>query len=170
MKKIGIESTIGFKFNLNIVYLRVKITNMILKIFRAVWFLSMLAVLGNLLYVYAGLPEAVTVYESEGTPVSINKESLFYGWLILLAIVNAMVYFFSKSLVPNEELRTWFTGLIVCINVFFVIGFSFIGLYNSTENFDFSRVGFVLNVGIGLIGLWLLSWPIFSLYRKFSSK
>ena len=39
---------------------------MALKLLKGVWFLSMLAALATLLYVYAGLPQEVVVQEGDG--------------------------------------------------------------------------------------------------------
>jgi hypothetical protein len=94
---------------------------------------------------------------------------LFYSWLAIVGAVNVLVYLFSKSLVPDEGFRIWFTGLIITLNFFLVIALSFIGLYNSSEAFDFSRAGIVLYIGIGLIAAWVVSWPIVLLVRKLSS-
>ena len=141
---------------------------MILKILRSIWFLSMLAVGANLLYVYAGLSEVVVIRELEDSSVSVNKEYLFYGWLVFVGVLNMMVYVLGKSIAPDETFRAWFVGLITTLNIFFIIAFSFIGLYNSSENFDFSRVGIVLYIGIGLVFLWLLSWPVIFIIRKIS--
>ena len=133
------------------------------------WFLSMLAVMANLLYVYAGLPEEVKVRDLETAEYSINKEVIFYSWLALIAIINALVYVFNKSIAPDEGFRAWFTGLVISMNIFFIIAFSFIGLYNSNENFDFSRIGFVLYFGVGIVCVWLTSWPVILVIRKLSS-
>lgn len=141
---------------------------MILKVFRGVWFISFLAVVANLMWVYAGLPEQVVVKELETSSYAIGREVLFYSWLAIIGIVNVMIYLFGKSVTPDEGFRTWLTGLIISLNVFLVIGLSFIGLYNSNENFDFSRVGVVLYFGVGLVGLWITSWPIVLLFRKLS--
>jgi hypothetical protein len=140
---------------------------MILKIFRGVWFISLLVVVANLMYVYAGLPEEVIIHKSEGSPYVISKEVLFYSWLALIGVVNLLVYVFGRSLAPDEGFRTWFTGLIISLNTFFIIGFSFIGLYNSHENFDFSRIDIVLYFGIALVCVWITSWPIVLLVRRF---
>lgn len=129
----------------------------------------MLAVGANLLYVYAGLSEEVVIRELEDSSVSVNKEYLFYGWLVFVGVLNMMVYVLGKSIAPDETFRAWFVGLITTLNIFFIIAFSFIGLYNSSENFDFSRVGIVLYIGIGLVFLWLLSWPVIFIIRKISS-
>ena len=47
---------------------------MTLKLFRAAWFLSVLVVLANLLYVYASLPGEVIVREPDR--LTLNRESL----------------------------------------------------------------------------------------------
>ncbi len=142
---------------------------MILKVFRGVWFISFLAVVANLMWVYAGLPEQVVIRELEVSSYAIDREALFYAWLAVVGIVNTMAFVFGKSTLSDEALRTWFTGLIITINIFLIIAFSFIGLYNSTEIFDFTRLGVVLYIGLGLVGLWITSWPIIVLYRKFLS-
>ncbi|MBL7843458.1 MAG: hypothetical protein KF846_17485 [Cyclobacteriaceae bacterium] len=142
---------------------------MILKVFRGVWFISFLAVVANLMWIYAGLPEQVVIRELEVSSYAIDRDVLFYAWLAIVGIVNTMAFVFGKSSLSDEAFRTWFTGLIITINIFLIIGFSFIGLYNSTEKFDFGRVGVVLYFGLGLIGVWITSWPLIVLYRKFSS-
>ncbi|HRJ30149.1 MAG TPA: hypothetical protein PLV21_17800 [Cyclobacteriaceae bacterium] len=142
---------------------------MILKVFRGVWFISFLAVIANLMWVYAGLPEQVVVRELEASSYAIDRDVLFYAWLAIVGIVNTMAFVFGKSASSDEAFRTWFTGLVITINIFLVIGFSFIGLYNSTEKFDFSRVGVVLYLGLGLIGVWITSWPVIVLFKKIST-
>jgi len=79
---------------------------MILKVFRGVWFLSLLAAMANLMYVYAGLPEQVVVQEEGISTTAISKETAFYVWLAVLGFVNVLVYVFNKNLVPSEEFRT----------------------------------------------------------------
>lgn len=142
---------------------------MILKVFRGVWFLSLLAAMANLMYVYAGLPEQVVVLEEGISITAISKETAFYVWLAVLGFVNVLVYVFNKNLVPSEEFRTWFTGLIICLNLFFIIAFSFIGLYNSSEGFDFSRAGIVLYISLGLVGAWIVGGAIYGLFKRFFS-
>ena len=74
---------------------------MALKVFRAVWFLSALLVLADLLYVYASLPEVVAVQEAEGAQVLLDREILFYVMLVLIAICNVLVYLISRLGVPG---------------------------------------------------------------------
>jgi hypothetical protein len=143
---------------------------MTLKLFKAVWFFSMLIVLGNLMYVYAGLPEEITLGSDGIAPVAVGKEPLFYTAMAIIALTNVMVYLFSKKLTPREDFRSWIHGLIITLNIFFVIGMSFIGLYNSAERFDFGRIGFIIYSSVGLVALWAISWPIYLVVKKIIAK
>lgn len=144
---------------------------MILKVFKAVWFLSLLGVLGNLMYVYAGLPEQVSVAEKGGaTSYVMDKEALFYSALAFIVILNLLVYLFSKSITPDEGFRAWLHGLVITLNIFFVVGFSFIGLYNSAEVYDFPRIGPIIYGSVILMVLWAIAWPVYSIGRKIFAK
>ncbi|HNC30715.1 MAG TPA: hypothetical protein PKX08_11965, partial [Cyclobacteriaceae bacterium] len=142
-----------------------------LKVFRAVWFLSLLGVFANLMYVYAGLPEQVSVAEEGGaTAYVMDKDALFYAALAFIAILNVLVYLFSKSITPDEGFRAWLHGLVITLNIFFVVAFSFIGLYNSAEVFDFTRIGSIIYGSVILVCLWAVSWPLYSLGRRLFAK
>lgn len=134
------------------------------------WFLSMIAVLANLLYVYASLPEQVSL-SSEGIEnYVIGREPFFYIAMSLIAIANVMVYLFSKKVMPQEDFRSWLHGFVITLNIFFIIGLSFISLYNSNENYDFSRIGFIIYSSVGLVLLWALAWPIYLVGKKVATK
>ncbi len=144
---------------------------MILKVFKAVWFLSLLGVLANLFYVYAGLPEQVSVAEENGaTAYVMDKEVLFYAALAFIGILNLLVYLFSKSITPDEGFRAWLHGLVITLNIFFVVGFSFIGLYNSAEHFDYTRIGPIIYGSVILVALWAIAWPVISIGRRVFAK
>jgi nitrate reductase NapE component len=143
---------------------------MIVKIFSAVRFLSMIAVFGNLLYVYASLPEQVVVLEDGLESLSISRDSLFYSAMVVIALVNVVVYLFSKRIAPSEQFRTWINGLVITLNIFFIIALSFIGVYNSSENYDYSRIGFIIYGSVGLVALWIISWPVYIVFEKLSAK
>lgn len=144
---------------------------MILKVFKAVWFLSLLGVLGNLMYVYASLPEQVSVAEEGGaTSYVMGKEALFYAALAFILVLNLLVYLFTKSITPSVSFRTWLHGLVITLNIFFVVGFSFIGLYNSAERFDYSRIGPIIYGSVILVALWAVAWPLYSVTRRIFAK
>jgi len=143
---------------------------MVLKIFKAVWFLSMLLVLVNLLYVYASLPEKVVIQVEGPSLVSVGREGFFYTVTTVVAFVNALVYIVSNIFKKDEDFRTWFHGLVITLNIFFIISLNFIALFNSGEKFDYSRIAFVIFGSIALFILWALGWPFYSLFKKISPK
>ena len=143
---------------------------MALKVLKGVWFLSMLAALVALLYVYAGLPQEVIVQEEAGAKVTISNEGFFYMVMFLMAISNGLVYAIGKVYKKNEDLRTWFYGLITTLNIFFIIGMNLISLYNSSEKYDYGRIDFIIYGSVGLIITWVAAWPFYSLYKHFFSK
>jgi cytochrome c biogenesis factor len=130
----------------------------------------MLTVLASLLYVYAGLPESVIVQEEATGKIIANREFFFYAVATILLIINVLIYIMSKVYRQDEDFLTWFNGLIITINIFFIISMSLIQLYNSQENFNFSRIGFVIYGGVALVVIWALSWPIYVLFRKIYPK
>jgi hypothetical protein len=181
------DSTMGFKFTFLFRLTRVNcalkltspygekkihsnLTIMTLKIFRAIWFLSMLATLASLLYVYASLPPEVIVAEDGPETIVFGRDLLFYTAMIVIAMVNVLVYLFSQRVAPDEDFRVWLNGLVITANIFFIIAMSFISLYNSTEKFDFSQIGFIIYSSVGLVALWLLSWPVYQAVKKNISK
>jgi hypothetical protein len=141
---------------------------MVLRIFKSVWFFSLLAVLASLLWVYAGLPEQVIVREDLSGRVEANREFLFYVLTFLIVFVNVLVYLFKK--VQGEEFRAWFHGWVSTINLFLVVAMNLIQTYNSGETFNFSNIGFILYGSVGLIVIWSISWPIYALFRKSLTK
>lgn len=141
---------------------------MALKLFRAVWFLSVLVVLANLLYVYASWPEVVVIQEDER--MVLDKEWLFYFSMTAIVLINALVYLFKMMFVGNEDLRSWFHGLMISINVFFVIALQTLNVYNSNEAFNYSLPGLYLTGSLALILLWAALWPLYLLIQKFFIK
>jgi hypothetical protein len=143
---------------------------MVLKLLKAMWFLSMLATLGALLYVYAGLPQEVLVQDDTDARVAISNEIFFYLAMIFIALSNAMVYVMAKVFKTNEDLRSWFYGLVVALNIFFIIGMNVISLYNSEEKFDYDRIALIIYGSLGLIVLWAAAWPVYAIFKRSNLK
>jgi len=141
-----------------------------LKIFKAVWFMSMLAMLSMLLYIYAALPEIVVIQDDGGDIVSISKEAFFYALLVLGGIVNVLVYIVARLDPGAQAFRTWFYGQIITLNFFLIIALSFVHLFNSAEKFDYPRIGFIVYGSVGLVVLWALSWPIIKIFSLSKAK
>ena len=143
---------------------------MVLKLLKAVWFLSMLATLGALLFVYASLPQEVLVQDDTEARVAISNELFFYLAMVLIAISNALVFVMAKVFKTNEELRAWFFGLIITLNIFFIIGMNFISLYNSEEKYDYDRIAVIIYGSLALIILWAVAWPVYVIFKRSSLK
>jgi hypothetical protein len=139
---------------------------MALKLFRGVWFLSVLVVFASLMYTYARLPDQVVVQEEASGQITMGRDPLFYFVVAAIVVVNVMVYLIRKMYLADLDFRAWFHGLVITINIFFVIALAHLGLYNSTEYFDYSRIGFIIYGSVVLIVLWAVSWPVYQLYRK----
>jgi uncharacterized membrane protein len=143
---------------------------MVLKIFKAVWFLSVLVTLFNLLYVFAALPEVVILQESGPEQVSTGRDEFFYAAMAVIALVNAMVYAVSYVYRGNIDLRTWFHGLVITLNIFFIIALNFISLFNSGEKFDYGKIDFIIYGSILLFVGWAMGWPLYGVYQKITAK
>lgn len=143
---------------------------MILKLFKAVWFVSVLAVLANLLYVYASLPEDVVIQETGVTQVLVHRDTLFYAMTGIIAFINVLVFVIAKVFPKNEDFRAWFHGQVITINVFFIVGLSLVMLFNSQEKYDYARIDFVIYGSVVLILVWALSWPVLKIFKRFSVK
>lgn len=136
--------------------------------FRAAWFLSVLVVLANLLYVYASLPEEVIVQENER--VTVSREWLFYGLMIGIVAINLLVYLFKAGFPEGENLRTWFHGLIITINIFLIIAMQSVNVYNSSEMFNHELAGMYVTGSLALIIVWAALWPVYLIVQKFFIK
>jgi hypothetical protein len=143
---------------------------MVLKIFRVIWFVSVLALFLTLLFNYAGWAEELIIQQDGNKNVTINKEIFFYLLVTIFAFINVLVYVIAKIFQRNIAFRTWFHGLITTINIFFVIALSLIGLYNSFEAFDYERIGFIIYGSVTLVLLWALTWPVYLMIQKLSLK
>lgn len=143
---------------------------MILKIFKAVWFLSVLVTLANLLYVFAALPEEVTIYDSGMSMITVSRDAFFYMATAIIAIVNGLVYAVSAAFRKEIDFRTWFHGLVITLNIFFIISLNFVSLFNSGEKFDYSRIDFIIYGSIAMFVVWAFGWPLFSIYKLIKRK
>ena len=128
-----------------------------------------MAWLALFLYVYASLPEEVLIREA-ANKVFLSREAVFYLFLAAIVLVNGLVFIVSRLFTDRENFLSWFCGLIICFNFFFVIVLNFINLVNSGEKFNYDRIGYVIYGSVGLFVLWAVGWPVYSFFRKFLSK
>lgn len=152
-------------------YLARKIRNgmILVRIFKGVWFVSLLAVVAGLLYAYASFPDTIRLGESPGGEVSRN--GLFYGVVSLLGLFNVMVFVVNRLMAPGDDyFQAWFYGLVVFFNLFVLVAVQFFSLYNSAEKFNYESIGYIIYGSVSLIILWASLWPIFRLARAFQAK
>jgi len=140
---------------------------MILKLFRAVWFLSVLVVLANLLYVYASLPEVVAFQSDD---LSLSREWLFYISVGVIVGINLFVYLIKRLFTHGENLRAWFHGQVITFNIFIIISLHALNVYNNKDFLDHSRVGIYLTGGLVLIVAWAVAWPVYLFIQRFFVK
>ncbi|RAW01274.1 hypothetical protein [Pseudochryseolinea flava] len=143
---------------------------MILKVFKSIWFVSLLGLLTAMMLVYASLGEVVVIQQNGLDQVALSRESFFYIVLILSVVVNMTVYLIKLFYLKNEDFRSWYHGLVITINLFLVVSLFLINAFNSGERFDFSRIAFVIYGSVGLVVAWAIAWPVIKVFRRFSTK
>ena len=142
--------------------------DMILRIFRVVWFFSVLAVLVFFMYTYASLPDPIVVMD-DVEQVRISKEAWFYTILILVAVFNMFVFVFrslNRSRPEGEPFVSWFYGLVITLNLFVIVAVSYVSLFNGGERFEYHRIGFIIYTSIGLMIAWAFAWPVYLIFAK----
>lgn len=140
---------------------------MILRIFHACWFISLVVVTVVLLYAYASLPENVVVYSEDITIMKIARDTYFFLVLGMLAVINMMVFVIARIMVRKKRFRMWFSGLVITFNIFFIVGINFVALYNSGEVYSYQRLQAIIYTSIGLFSVWTVGWPFYIGYRRF---
>ena len=136
------------------------------KVLRGVWFLSVLISFGVLMYAYASMPVQLVIGQQDVSLTMVSREIVFYVALGLFVFVNLFVYIVAKLRKTDHDFRAWFYGLIVTLNIFMVISLSFVTVANTGEKYDFSNVGYLIYGSIILFVIWLISWPLYQLFRK----
>jgi hypothetical protein len=143
---------------------------MVQRIFKAVWFLSLLGTLAVFLYVYASLPADVTI-KNEGEIIVFSREATFYSVLILITVVNAFVFLVSRFYTTiNTAFSSWFYGLIAVVNLFInsIVGYLFV--INSGERYDYSNMGTLLTIAVGFVVVWIVAWPVYVFLQRSATK
>jgi len=145
---------------------------MIVRIFKAVWFVSLVATVVVLLYAYASFPDIIQVREGQpGETDSLTRNGLFYAVLGLLSIFNAMVFVVNRFMAVGDTFfQSWFYGLVVFFNLFILVSLQFFSLFNSAEKFDYDSIGYIIYGSVALIILWASLWPLNTIIRQIRPK
>lgn len=135
------------------------------KVLNGVRLVSLLILAVAFLLSYANLPEEVLVtLDDNGNPsMYLPKNMAFYSGMVAMVSINLVFYVLLKQLTPlsspiSRVISYWMGGLIILINIFMAFGFSFIGILNSRDNFDYSYFGAIVYVIGGVFALWLLGF------------
>jgi hypothetical protein len=129
----------------------------------------MLATLAILIFNYAGLPETVVVQEKGASVFRISRDAYFYSMTAIIGLVNVMVFPIGKVYATHPAFKSWFYGLVIALNFFFIVSMNFIGLFNSAEKFDYEQIRYIVYFSVSLFIIWTISWPVYLLYRRFAS-
>lgn len=145
---------------------------MMVRIAKGVWFVSLLAAVGGLLYSYASFPEIIQLNNApDGSTQTIQRSQLFYATLGMLALFNAMVFAVNRLMAQGDDFfQAWFYGLVVFFNLFILVSLQFFNLFNSQEKFDYDRIGFIIYGSVSLIILWASLWPLTRLIQMIRPK
>ena len=131
--------------------------------------MSLMATLGIFLYVYASLPENISIGGGESPQVSRN--GLFYLTVGLLGLINVITVLsarlFSKD---SPYFIAWIYGLVILFNVFLTVSLEFVNVSNSQERFDYQRIGYIIYASVTLVIIWSFTWPIYRMVQRFSGK
>jgi hypothetical protein len=143
---------------------------MAFKVFKVIWFFSLLGLVADFMYMYASWPETVTVFESTET-FSLSREAFFYSVLVAIALMNVLVFVITRIFPEDKtDFKSWFYGLVICFNLFFVVAISFIGVYNSGEKFRYEEIGVAVYGSVILLLVWATAWPVYRIYSLMNRK
>jgi hypothetical protein len=139
---------------------------MILKIFKGVWFFSLLGLLALFFYVYASMPEVV-LFSDDTEVVSMSRNNFFYLFVSVMAVVNVLVFMIDKLVNRSiQGFSAWFYGLVVTLNAFFFSTLLYLLALNGGDRYDFSRMGPAMFGTMILILLWLIGGAFYFILKK----
>ncbi|MEQ6119963.1 hypothetical protein [Reichenbachiella sp. MALMAid0571] len=135
------------------------------KVFKLISRITAFIFLGMLLYVYAFLPDMVSLYfDKNATGVlRVGKELFFYSALGLFIVSTLILSYMKKSLnliqvnssdgtmtmsiAKKSHLQTWANSLSVVFNLFFIFTVGFVGLFHNDEHFNISYFAVIIYIG-----------------------
>ncbi len=143
---------------------------MVFKIFKVIWVFSLLGLMAAFMYMYASWPETVVVFD-KGEPLSVSRELLFYMVLAITAIINTLVFVITRVFPESKtDFKSWFYGMVICLNLFFVVAISFVTVFNSGEKFRYEEIGLAIYGSVILLLVWAAAWPVYRIYSMITRK
>jgi len=135
------------------------------KFSRPFWLLSFFMTTLIFIYAYANLDNLVTLYRNPYTKetFTITRDTFFFVGLTVITLTNLALYVFSKLIRTSSiekqyfnELGMWFITMAGIANSFFFIALVFLMLFNITDNFNPSVLGFFLYFCAFIAFVWLI--------------
>lgn len=122
------------------------------------------------MYIYASLPQQVVIQEGVER-LSLSRDSVFYITLGVVALINVLVFVFSKLYGNrNEPFSVWFFVQIILLNFFLITVLGYFNVLNSGERFSYDNLGIVIYGSVALVIIWAIGWPLYSVSRKIVDK
>ena len=135
---------------------------MVLKIFKVIWIISLLAVCTVFFYAYSTLQDQISL----GLDLpAISKSVFFYGFILILALFNGLA-FGAIDLFGASWKKVWFYGLISVLHLFLAATFIFLAIVNSNERYDYNNLGPAVIGSFILFALWILAFPFIPLIHR----
>jgi len=126
-----------------------------------------------LLLVYAFLGEkcGIIFTESGEALFLITKNEFFYYFLFSFFLFHVIIYLYKKSSVTKNKdnskpIFIWLQGMVLAINIFFILMTVFIGFANNAIDYTFESIKFIGYAGPAFIMIWLIAFPVFLLKKK----
>jgi hypothetical protein len=143
---------------------------MVLKIFKGVWFFSLMALFAAFIYVYAGLPEEIQ-FSDVPAGASMPRSTFFYASALVFALINSLV-FLANQLVntKSDSFSSWFYGLVISFNAYFTTSLSYIYVVNGGERYNYPQMGPGMYFTLILLVGWIAAGLILYIFKKFLSK
>lgn len=140
---------------------------MVLKVFKVIWIISLLAVCAVFFYAYSTLQEQVVLGMDIPT---ISKTLFFYSFISIIAVFNGIA-FGALKIFGDYWKRAWFYGLLTTLHLFLSATFIFLAIINSNERYDYGNLGPTVVGSFVIFILWILAFPVIPLLtRSFSEK
>lgn len=143
------------------------------RLIKFTWFITTLLFLGVLLWEYSYLPITVGVLPGEDgqTAVFISRENFFYIALAVFSFTNALLFGLRKLILQNmeqkrikesagrtalkQDLSDWMLGFAASLNLFFMLGLIYLGVYNNSDGINLAHYGPVVYGGPVLVVILL---------------
>lgn len=153
------------------------------RLIKFTWFITALLFLGVLLWEYSYLPLNVGVLPGEDGETSgfISRENFFYIALAIFSFTNALLFGLRKLILRNmeqtgkresagraglkQDLSDWMLGFAASLNLFFMLGLIYLGVYNNSDGINLGHYGPVVYGGPVLV-IILLGILMYILLKK----